>query len=130
MEVRHASLNQVLLGKGGKAYGVTDDLLEVVKQLQEIDPRLGVEYKERGGYFAVIGKEPDGREWLVTTSEDLGSHLVEHVRYLFSHHYNAGREVEARDFQAARDADHAFAEKIGEAAEHLQHALRKDLQHK
>lgn len=130
MEIQHASLAQVRKGRDGRRVLVERDVLDVARQLQEIDPGLRVWWNEYGEYFAVGHVQPDGSESLVTTVAELTPAVVEHVRRLGSAGYDYAAELARKDQQAEKDRADVFTEQVGEAGERLAHAVRNDIQAK
>lgn len=127
MRIEHASLLQVQQGIGGQAVLVEDDVLDVVRRLQEIDPSLFVTYHEQGDYFSIVEMCPDGAERIVNNVKELTPDIIEYVRMIGSEGWDVVAEMEKMDQQADRNARHRFAESVGEIGERLHHALRKDL---
>lgn len=130
MEIPRATLAQVRTGRDGRRVLIDNDVLDIARQIAEIDPCLHVSWNERGEYFAVYEVSPDGSEHLVTTTTELTPQLVELLRMIGSRRDLFAADVAAQDRQAERDAEHAFHERVGPVAERLAHALRKDLQAK
>lgn len=125
MEIQHATLSQVRIGRNGRRVLIEQDVHDVVQRLKELDPKLRVHWNEYGEYFVVSEIMADGSESLVTTTKDLNPVLVDYVQKLASKDYVA--ELERLDRDADRQADHARSEKVGEIGERAVHALRKDL---
>jgi hypothetical protein len=128
VEIQHATLAQVRDGRDGKRVLVEEDVLDVTRQIRQIDPSLGVYWNEYGEHFVITETLPDGAEKLVTTALELDQRLVAYLRMLIHPGYDYGREIDRMDDQAERDKDHEFAERVGPLGEKLAHALRKDLQ--
>lgn len=131
MEIRPASIEQVRLGRDGQRILVDDDVGSIAKQIQEIDPRLKLEWNWKGEFFMVIETEElaEGREErLVTTAQELDGRLLKRVREITSPSYDFLGELERVDLQAEQERERRFSERAGEAGEHAAHALRKDLQ--
>lgn len=126
MELSAATLAQVRRGKDGRMVIVDDDVSNVVRDLQAIDPSLRVRFSEAAGYFAVYQDLGD-REHLVTTAQELDPRIVERVSELASKAYDYVAEVEQQDNAAERAKDHRLHEQVGEIGERLAHAMRKDL---
>jgi hypothetical protein len=130
MEIRPATIEQVRLGRDGQRIRVEDDVGSIAKQIQEISPRLKLEWNWKGEFFMVIetADTPDGlEERLVTTCRELDGRLLQRVREITSPSYSFLDEVERIDLEAERDKDRRFSERVGEAGEHAAHALRKDV---
>lgn len=128
MEIRHASLLQIQRGRDGRKVLIENDVLDIVRQLQEIDPNLHVNFNEVSGHFSVVETCPDGEERLVTTVQELTPQLVDHIRKIGSESWNRelGYQIAKMDDEAKRDKDHATSERVGEIGERLHHALRAD----
>lgn len=127
MEIERAPLPQVTMSINGRKIPVESDVFDVVRRLQEISPRLFVNYIEQGDYFAIVEHCKDNVERLVTTTTKLTPDVVEHVRKIGSDSWDVGKEMDRMDDAAARSKKHQFFEKIGEIGERLHHALKKDL---
>jgi hypothetical protein len=130
VDIERASLAQVIEGRGGQTVTITEDVGDIAARLKEIDERLVLRWNERGNYFQVIERLPDGSESLVTTRQVIGPELVEHVAKLGKRKITLAAEVEAIDKKAEREKDWRFEQEIGEIGERLAHALRKDTQAK
>jgi hypothetical protein len=127
MEIPHASLIQVKTGRDGKTITIEQDVLDIVKQIKEIDPRLSVHWNEFGGYFVIIEHCLDGAERLVTTVLELDNRILDHLRKIGSTDWDVGKELEKAEDAAYAAKEYAFSEEMGDKAEHLAHAIKKDL---
>ena len=127
MEIPNASLAMVKTGQDGRQYTIETDVLDIVKQIKEIDPRLNVKYNELAGYFVITEMCLDGVERRVTTTTALDQRVLEHLRKIGSDSWDVGRELDRADARFKATKDDEFNETMGENAEHLAHALRKDL---
>ena len=128
MDLQPASIAQVRQGKH-RRINVTADVGSVVKQIQEIDPRLGVIWDEDGEFFAVV--EQDGpKQRIVLTALELDHRVLQRIRELASPDYDYVAEMDAMDKQADKEKEHKFMQEVGENAEVMAHALRTDLQYK
>lgn len=125
MLIEPASLAQVRTGRNGRRILIEEDVLDVARQLRELDESLRVYWNEAGEYFVIVEVLPNGDESLVTTAQELTPALVGHMRQIAKE--NFAEELERMDRQADRERDHAFAESVGEHGERAAHALRKDL---
>jgi hypothetical protein len=128
VEIQHATLAQVRDGRDGKRVLVEEDVLDIARQIRQIDPSLDVYWNEYGEHFVITETLKDGTEKLVTTALELDQRLIAHLRMLIHPDYDYGREIDRMDDQAEKDKDHEFAEQVGPLGEKLAHALRKDLQ--
>jgi hypothetical protein len=132
MDIAPASLAQIRMGRDGRRVVVDEDVGNVAAQIHEVDPSLGLQWNEKGEFFMVvetIGEAGGYTERLVLTAKECDQRIVERVRQIASPDYDYGAEMDRMDEQAKKDADHRFHEETGEVAEHLAHALRKDLQY-
>ncbi len=125
--MQRATLTQVRAGQDGRLIEIDRDVLDICKQIQEIEPSLGVDYNETGEYFRVY-QTIRGEKHTVTTATELTPQLVETIRRLAHPSYDLAGELDRIDDQADRDRQHAFKEKVGEVGEQLYHAMRKDLE--
>ena len=128
MDLQPASIAQVRQGKHRRVT-VTADVGSVVKQIQEIDPRLGVIWDEDGEFFAVV--EQDGpKQRIVLTALELDYRVLQRIRELASPDYDYVAEMDKMDQQADKEKEHKFMQEVGENAEVMAHALRSDLEYK
>lgn len=125
---QRASLAQVRAGRGGRLVEVGPDVLDIGKRILEIDPNLRLRWNDNGEYFVIYEATPDGGEKLVTTTPVLDQRLLDHLRLIGSPGYDAGLEMEKHEKAREGAQEHAFKEEVGEKAELLAHAVRKDLQ--
>ena len=107
---------------------VEADVGSVVKQIQEIDPRLGVLWDDDGEFFLVV--EQDGsRQRTVLTALELDHRVLQRIKEIASPDYDYVAEMDAIDAEADKEKDARFRNEVGENAEKMAHALRKDLQY-
>lgn len=130
MQIEHASMEQVRTGRDGRRITIEMDVLEIVKQLREIDPSLSLHWNENGNYFVVVQTTDDGTEHLVTTTTVVDQRLVEHCRKLCHPDYDLVGEIERGEAAVDKAHDDHLKEQIGLHGERLQWALNKDLEHK
>jgi hypothetical protein len=128
MEIPHATLDQVRTGRNGKKIMVSGDVLGVVKQIQELDPRLKVYWNEFGEHYVITERLDDGTEGMVTTipPDGLNSALVEYLRFLASSENDYIGDAERKDRQADREKDRALEEQVGEMGERMAYQIRRD----
>lgn len=126
-EHKRATIAQIREGKGGRFFEVDSDVLEVVEQIGQIDEHLRVHLNQTGGYWYVNELCPDGKERLVTTAQELDQRLVTHLRRMLKPDWDPGAEMDRIDRERERRVDHETHESVGEKAEVLAHAVRKDL---
>jgi len=113
----------------GDLVTIEGDVLDVAKQLLEIDPCLRLRWSASGGHFVVYevvdtgpGKPPDER--LVTTAQECDQRIVQRVREISHPDYDYNAELERIDRERDAELDHSFTEQVGEAGERLHHALK------
>src|SRR5690348_4184103 len=102
IQIQAASIDQVRHGKK-RRLTVTDDVGSVVRQIQEIDPRLGVIWDDDGEFFAVV--EQDGpKQRIVLTALELDHRVLARVRELASEDYDYVAEIEKLDREAEKES--------------------------
>lgn len=109
---------------------IDGDLLDIIGQIKDLDPRLSVQWSVQGEYFQILERMPDGHDEMVFTTLALDQQVLDRLRLIASVDYDYVKELDRVDAQVDRDADHRFGEQAGEAGERLAHALRRDVQHK
>jgi hypothetical protein len=133
MMIDSASLPSVQRGRRGVVVFVDDDALGIAKQLEEMKfpegfghLRLGWnEYREE---FVVIQIQPDGSEHLVTRAEKADGRLLKRVRDVTHPSYDYAADLERIDAEADARLKWDFSQQVGDKAERLAHAIRKDTQ--
>lgn len=133
-EIEPASIEQIKAGRNGKMHLITEDAGGIAKRLREIDPRLHLRFSERGGYYVVYAREenePEGTGYMVATYQKLDARIVkdlEQIKWLNQQpDYSYADELEKKHELAKAAQEYEFSQKIGENAERLAFALRKDL---
>lgn len=128
-EVKPVSYEQVI--EAGDDYYIIDAATsQIVKEINEIDPRLHVKYSSRCNFFVLYAKEVrEGREeeYLVRTFTHLDNRIVERVKQISHHSYDYAQDMEDGEKELDSKKLHAIKEKLGDNAERLAFALRKDL---
>lgn len=127
IEITPATLDQVIKGRGGRLVQIEADVGNVAKDLQELDSTLRLKYNEAGEFYAVYNIYADGSSHLVTTATECDQRLYRRVKQLYSNNYDYHAESERLESDGAKERDHEFKEKVGEASERLAHAIRTDL---
>lgn len=95
--------------------------------MREIHDSLRLAWNEFGEYFVVYQQLDDGTEHMVTTAQTADARLVKRIQKIASSQYNFPEEVDRLDKQAKKEADYKFSQQIGEIAERVAHAVRKDM---
>lgn len=129
MELQGASLAQVRTGRDGKRVLIEDDVLDIARQVRELDDSLLIHWNEYGRYFVISERCADGAERLVTTTTELTPALIERLRKIVHPSYDYAGELDRSDREAQRERERLFAERVGEHGEQLAYALRKDTEH-
>lgn len=123
MDIRPASLDQVIEARDGRKVVIDRDVGDVARQLREIHQSLVLRWHEGPnrrdlGHYSVIQVTEEGTEHLVATclpipggSPDPG--LVEKVRQVASSGYNVADEMERREREHVRSVEHARREQAG-----------------
>ena len=127
MEITPATFAQIKTGRDGRRVTITEDVGDVARRLHDISPKLILQWNEYGKYFVVIERAENGDERLVFTAQECDDRIVKRAEQITSPSYDFLAEVEQMDRQAEKEKDHKFSEQVGEVAEHMAHALRKDL---
>jgi len=126
MEIKPATIDQIIKGRNGKRVVITNDVGDVARQIKEVSPDLELHYNETAQYFVVVQKHENG-EHLVTTAQELDGSIVERVKQITNPQYNFDIEA-AKIEKAEKEAmEKRRKEHIGEVGERLAHGFRKDL---
>jgi gas vesicle protein len=126
MEIKPATIDQIIKGRNGKRVVITNDVGDVARQIKEISSDLELHYNETADYFVVIQKHENG-EHLVTTAQDLDGRIVERVKQITNPQYNFDIEAAKVEKEAKENMEKQRKEHIGEIGERLAHGFRKDL---
>lgn len=128
-EVPIATHEQVIAA--GDDYYIIDAATSIiVKEINDIDSRLYVKYNSEHDFFVLFAKdviEGNECEYLVKTFQKLDPRIVQRVKEISDPSYDFIQE--ANDLEKQRDDEKLYAirQKIGDTAERLASALRKDL---
>jgi len=126
MEIKPATIDQIIKGRNGKRVVITNDVGDVARQIKEVSPDLELHYNETAQYFVVVQKHENG-EHLVTTAQELDGRIVERVKQITNPQYNFDIEA-AKIEKAEKEAmEKRRKEHISEVGERLAHGFRKDL---
>lgn len=131
MYIDSASLPSVIRGRRGIVVFIDDDALGVAKQLEEMKfpegyGHLKLAWNEYREEFVVVQILPDGSENFVTRSKTADGQLLKRVREITHPSYDYVAELDRIDALADAKVKWDFSEQIGECAERLAHAVRKD----
>jgi hypothetical protein len=135
MIIDSAALPSVQRGRRGTVVFVDDDALGVAKELEEMKfpegyGKLRLAWNEFRESFVVIQVKDDGSEHIVTAAKQADGRLIDRVRRITHPSYNFAQELETIDAQADKERDWLFSQRVGDLAERLAHAVRKDTQAK
>ena len=89
---------------------VSDDVLNVVRDIREIDPRIRVYWNEQGGEFDLVETCLDGTDRLIFSVDSLDARVVDRLRR--ADHWHGRKDPahllgEDDDFLSRIDADEA-----------------------
>lgn len=129
-EIEPATVEQVRQGRDGKMHVISADAGGVVDRIKQVDPRLNVRYVEAADYYAVYSKEGES-EYLVGTYKELDQRVAADIEKVAWKNrqpgYSLADDLDDLEARAQKEFDAQQYEKIGESAEELAFALRKDL---
>lgn len=128
LDIKPASVAEVQRMFTGHTVVVTEDVQNVASDLAELGP-FHLHYDPLQDIYVVMQRMPDGSEQLVTSAQECDQRIVHRVREVTAPGYDIAAEVEKVEKARAKADEHAFNEAVGEKAERLAHALRKDLEH-
>ena len=124
MKIQPSVLAYAQTDRNGDLVTIDEDVLDIARQLREIDPCLSVIFNERRGLFVVVETLEDGSETLVTTAEVLDQRLIERIRKISHSDYSYTAELDRIDKERTKAIDHRFREAVGEAGERLKSVLK------
>lgn len=131
IEIEAASLSQVRATVEDGLVLIDDDVQNVVRDLQEIDPGFRVHFDRDQEYFVVrhlhLSRSGEPEESLVTTARQLDQRIVERVRQISADGYDYGAELDRLDREADARNEAEFTERVAPIGEQLHHALRRDM---
>jgi hypothetical protein len=135
MLIDNAPLPSVQRGRRGVVVFIDNDALGVSQQLREMKfpegyGHLRLAWNEFREEFVVIQVKDNGAEYFVTSAKQADGRLVDRVRRITHPSYNFAAELEKIDDEANKRSDQRFREQVGDYAERLAHAVRKDTQTK
>jgi hypothetical protein len=143
MRIQPASVEQVVRANDGRYVLIDADVSTIAADLQKIDPGLKVRFAENGNppFWAIYHESADGRSTqLILTQQahmtrsgtwaGLDQRIVDRVRYIDARGtsgYDFAKEIERETLARPKRASEQFAERVGDGAERMAHAVRKDL---
>lgn len=133
-ELEPIAIQQIHRGAKGQMVEIEDDVLDVVKQLKQIDPTLYVRWSEKGEYFVVycrLPDEPPGTGNVVLMTPELDQRVVTRIQRAAWEQkqdgYSLADAMDELDAKADAEKQAEFSERIAEHAERLAFAIRKDM---
>lgn len=115
----------------GQMIEVENDVLNIVRQLHELDDGFRVKTNRDGDGFIIYQRTelPDGRvqDELKMTAKKLDQRVVERMRYIDSPHYDFLAEMEKQNAEARKARRDKNRERLEEAHERAFHGARKIL---
>lgn len=116
---------------------VERDVLGVAEHLKRIDPGLVLEHDKKQGIFILFWqgvREVDGIacqvDDLVGAYKELDQRIVRLIERIDAQgrsRHDLQAELDRLEREQDKERDWQFAQQIGDASEHLRHALRRDL---
>lgn len=133
-ELEPIALQQLHRGAKGNMIEVDADVLNVVKDIKQIDTTLHVRWSQAGEYFVIYCREPHdppGRGYSVLHTPILDQRVVELLQKAAweqrQEGYSLADVLDKKDKEADKAQEYKFSQQIGERAEQLAYALRHDL---
>lgn len=128
MEIPRASLDQVVRAKDGRWVHVDGDVGGIVGRIEDLDPRLHVRWFENSDHYTVYELREDGREKVVLTTTSLDERVVKRLEQINpAKGYDVSEAMDKEEAALEKEIDDRFHQKVGDTAERLRHAMRKDL---
>jgi hypothetical protein len=136
MEIAPASVDDVRLGRDGKRYLVTAEAGSIARQLQEIDPRVYVEFheppagQEANPYYSVCLRVDDDQSDLIFRTSSLDGRVVERMRMLnfnMRHGITEADRMDAEDEARRAKAEYQRSQEIKANAYPLMRAIQKSV---
>lgn len=125
IDITPGSVAQVARTLGGLTVLVTEDVQNVATDLAALgDFHLHYDPVEE---LYVVMQVHDGTEKLVTSARECDQRIVARVRQITAPGYDLAGELERAEREADMENVHELSELMGDRAERLGHALRKDL---
>lgn len=136
MEIAPAHVDDVRLGRDGKRYLVTADAGAVAAQLQEIDPRVYVEFHEppagheANPYYSICLRVDEHKTDLIFRTSELDGRVVERMRMLnhnLRHGITEADRMDAEDQARREKAEYERSQEVRANAYPLMRAIQKSV---
>ena len=129
VDVPLATHDQVV--QAGDDYFIIDAATcSMAKEINDIDNRLFIKYNRRQDFFVLFAKEETREglvEYYVKSFTKLDPRIVERVKEISDPSYDFIKEGEQLEKEWDKEKMYAIEQRIGDTADRLAHALRKDL---
>jgi hypothetical protein len=126
IDIDPVSVAQARRSRTGRMVAINDDVVNVARDLRDIDPRFRLFYNEDERVF-VVELHEEGVEHLVGVYRELDQRIVARARRFTRPDFDLAAEIEDSEADAAAADDARRAEQMGDASQRLHHALRTDL---
>jgi hypothetical protein len=126
IEIEPGTLSQVKQAQNGRMVLISDDAAGIAADLRAIDRSLRLRCADDQSVYIVYQALEDG-EKLVTTSKTLDARIVQRVREIAQPGYDLVGELHKAEAQDRREHEHKVSEQVGDVADKLAFAIRKDL---
>jgi hypothetical protein len=126
IDIDPVSVAQARRSRTGRMVAIDDDVVNVARDLRDIDPRFRLFYNEDEHVF-VVELHEEGVEHLVGVYRELDQRIVARARRFTRPDFDLAAEIENSESEAAAANDARRAEQLGDASQRLHHALRTDL---
>jgi predicted nuclease with TOPRIM domain len=112
----------------GRLITMESDVLDIRNQIEERWPELRVFFDEWEETWVVVEHCGDGVQRLATKTKVLDQRFIRLLEEIDGHQpgHDPERRVDSWNEAIEREQDHKFYEQMGEFADRLKHALRKD----
>jgi hypothetical protein len=130
IEIEPAKVNQIRDMGDGDWLHIEDDVQNVANTLHDIDERLILKCNPIQGVYVIFARERINghiKEYIVTTATSLDQRLIKRIEKITDPDYNFVEDMEKYQEEADKETEYAFDQKMGENAERLAHAIRKEL---
>lgn len=129
-DIQPLPIDQVVVALNGNRILVDGEVGEYAQRLQEIEASLNLRIGAQGGYIVYQEYERGGRtkRHLCASYTELGERVLSDARRYTNPNYDVAAEQDKIESRLRAEAARAEHERVGEMAERLHHAIRKDLQ--
>jgi hypothetical protein len=140
MQINPASFDQIRMAWDGNVVTIPAEYGGVAADIARLDPCLKLRYSKSSECFIVFRvhrhgevcreDDPERTEELVLSAVECDDRIVKRLEYIDPQGrggYDYVAEIEKATLEAHKQRRAGFAEQVGETAEQVAHALRKDL---